>query len=367
MAEQHAGGSDGGFYFERRDEREGDDDRVRRPARASREDRTGAEGREGAEGVSERAPRRRETRLPAHLTMSRAPDLRNPILVMAFEGWNDSGEAASTAAQVLIADRDGERFASIDAEEFFVFTDTRPHVRLNRRGRRRVDWPSNEFYACIDPDESAEARDLIVLLGTEPNLRWRTFCDLVLEVARRCNVQLIVGLGALDADVPHTMPPLVSGSSSNEELHPLLRGLGLKPSKYEGPTGIIGVLTNRFATSGYPTLSLWGHSPHYISASPNPVVATRILHELMDILHVQVDTEQLDENASRFDEQVREAVSKDPEAMAYVRDLERRVQESGEGEELSRGPTGELPSGSQVVDYLEDFLRKNRRQPPGNS
>jgi proteasome assembly chaperone (PAC2) family protein len=286
---------------------------------------------------------------------------------MAFEGWNDSGESATTAAQVLISEWDGTRFGSIDPEEFFVFTETRPHVRLNRRGRRRIDWPSNEFYACIDPSENPDARDLVVLLGSEPDLRWRTFSDIVLDVARRASVQLIVGLGALESDVPHTMPPVVSKSVTNAELHPLLKGLGLKQSRYEGATGIVGVLTSRFATAGYPTLNLWGHSPHYISASPNPVVASRIVHEFVKVLGVSLDTETLDENAARFDEQVREAVSKDPEAMAYVRDLERRAREGrdeGEGERLQTA--AELPNASAMVDYLEDFLRKQRKDPPAD-
>jgi proteasome assembly chaperone (PAC2) family protein len=315
-----------------------------------------------------RGEARREGKTSPHLSLQRIPHLRNPVLVMAFEGWNDSGEAASTAAQLLISDRDGSRFASIDPEEFFVFTDTRPHVRLNRRGRRRIEWPSNEFFACIDPSPDPDARDIVVLLGSEPDLRWRTFSDIVLDVARRAGVQLVIGLGALDADVPHTMPPVVSGSVSNAELHPLLKGLGMKPSKYEGPTGIIGVLTSRFSSAGYPTLSLWGHSPHYISASPNPVVASRIIHELGSVLRISLDTEQLDESAARFDEQVREAVSKDPEAMAYVRDLERRAQEDGDTEEAPRAGGGggaELPNASAMVDYLEDFLRKQRRDPNG--
>ncbi len=305
-----------------------------------------------------------DSRQSPHLTLQRIPTLRNPILVMAFEGWNDSGEAATTAAQVLVADWDGSRFASIDPEEFFVFTETRPHVRLNRRGRRRIDWPSNEFFACIDPSSDPDARDLVVLLGTEPDLRWRTYGDIVLDVARRAGVQLIVGLGAFESDVPHTMPPVVSATATNAELHPLTKGLGFKPSKYEGATGIITVLTSRFASAGYPTLNLWGHSPHYISASPNPVVASRILHEFVKVLHVALDTEQLDENAKQFDEQVREAVSKDPEAMAYVRDLERRQREGSDEAEPERPSGGELPNASAVVDFLEDFLRKQRRDPP---
>jgi len=299
-----------------------------------------------------------------HLSLQRIPTLRNPVLVMAFEGWNDSGEAATTAAQLLVSDWDGSRFASIDPEEFFVYTETRPHVRLNRRGRRRIEWPSNEFYACVNPSVEENARDLIVLLGTEPDLKWRTFSDIVLDVARRAGVQLIVGLGALDADVPHTMPPVISGTVSNPELHPLLKGLGLKQSKYEGPTGIVGVLSSRFAAAGYPALSLWGHSPHYISASPNPVVAARIVHEFSKVLQVSLDVAQLDENAARFDEQVREAVSKDPEAMAYVRDLERRAQEDGETEDEPRSSGGDLPNAAAMVDFLEDFLRKQRKDPP---
>ncbi|HEU5315033.1 MAG TPA: PAC2 family protein [Chloroflexota bacterium] len=304
-----------------------------------------------------------DSRQSPHLSLQRIPTLRNPILILAFEGWNDSGEAATTAAQVLVSDWDGTRFASIDPEEFFVFTETRPHVRLNRRGRRRIDWPANEFYACIDPDPSPDAHDLVVLLGTEPDLRWRTFSDIVLDVARRAGVQLVVGLGAFESDVPHTMPPVVTSTASNPELHALLKGLGFKSSKYEGATGIITVLTTRFAAAGYPTLNLWGHSPHYISASPNPVVASRIVHELLKILHVTMDTEQLDENAARFDEQVREAVSKDPEAMAYVRDLERRQREGGDEPE-DRPTASELPHADAVVNYLEEFLRTQRKNPP---
>lgn len=317
-------------------------------------------GRDGSRPMAEKDP---------HLSLQRIPTLRNPVLVMAFEGWNDSGEAATTGAQLLVSEWEGSRFASMDPEDFFVFTETRPHVRLNRRGRRRIEWPSNEFYACINPSSDPDAHDLIVLLGTEPDLRWRTFSDIVLDVARRAGVQLIVGLGALDADVPHTMPPVVSGSVANPELHPSLKGLGLKQSKYEGPTGIVGVLTSRFAAAGYPTLSLWGHSPHYISASPNPVVASRIVHELARVLQLSLDMAQLDENAARFDEQVREAVSKDPEAMAYVRDLERRVREDGEADDEGprSGSSGaaELPNATAMVDYLEEFLRKQRKDPSG--
>jgi predicted ATP-grasp superfamily ATP-dependent carboligase len=181
-------------------------------------------------------------------------------------------------------------------------------------------------------------------------------------------IELIIGLGAFDNEVPHTMPPRVSGSTANHELHPLLRNLGLKPTKYEGTTGTVSVLTHRFMESGYPVASLWGHSPHYISASPNPVVAARILRELASILGISPDMDVLDEAAQRFDEQVREAVARDPEAMAYVRDLERRYreEEASEGQEdtPAHASGSELPSGAAIVDALEEFLR-TRRRPPG--
>jgi proteasome assembly chaperone (PAC2) family protein len=307
--------------------------------------------------------------LPSDLTWHQVPALRHPVLVMAFEGWNDSGEAATTAVRLLVSQRDGDRFATIDPEEFFVFTDTRPHTRVTRRGRRRIDWPSNEFYACPDPSRDSDARDLVVLLGTEPDLRWRAFSNLVLDVARRLGVELVIALGALDNDVPHTLPPPVSGSTANGEHHPLIKELGLRPSRYEGPTGIVGVLTNRFSESGYPVASLWGHAPHYITASPNPIVAARILRKLSGILNITPDMAMLDEAAQRFDEQVREAVSKDPEAMAYVRDLERRYREdqkeAGDFDDAPRAAGGELPSGAAMVDALEEFLRT--RRPPHSS
>ncbi|MBI3972273.1 MAG: PAC2 family protein [Chloroflexi bacterium] len=304
------------------------------------------------------------------LKITHVRPLRNPILLMAFEGWNDAGEAASTVARIIISQRNGDKIASIDPEEFFVFTDTRPYVRISRRGRRRIEWPSNEFFVCPDPRSGPEAHDLVVLRGTEPDLRWRTFTSLVLEVAKRCGVELVVALGALYGDVPHTLPVRVTGSALNAERHSLLRELGFKPSRYQGPTGIISVLTNRFAEAGYPVASIWGWAPHYISATPNPSVAATMLGEVRRVLDIPLDSEMLDEAAEQFDEQVRDAVSKDPEAMAYVQDLENQAREE-ETESTERNLDrarrgGELPSGAAMVDALEEFLR-SRRRPPRSS
>lgn len=320
-----------------------------------------------------RTPRAEDVAPSPHLSLDEVPPLRNPLFIMAFEGWNDAGESATTAARVIVTQRDGFKFASIDPEEFFVFTETRPHVKVTRRGRRRIEWPANEFFACIDPREGSDVRDLVVMIGSEPDLRWRQFTNIVLDVARRTRAELVVALGALHADIPHTLPPRVTGSTGNQMSHPLLDRLTYKPSKYRGPTGIVGVLTNRFADVGLPTLTLWGHAPHYISASPNPVVAARILRELGEVLQLPLDMEALDDAARRFDEQVREAVSSDPEAMAYVRDLETRYKEErdsddeDEDEAISSPAASDLPSGAAMVDALEEFLRKRRRFPgPGS-
>lgn len=306
----------------------------------------------------------REPRILPHLTLHNIPTLRNPVLLMAFEGWNDAGEAASTAAQVVKSQLDGTRFASIDSEEFFVFTDRRPHVRLTRRGRRRIEWPTNEFFACVDPSDGPDARDLVVLLGTEPDLRWRQFSEMVLEVARRTGVQLVIALGAYFEDIPHTMPPRVNNYAANPELHPLLQGLTFHTARYEGPTGIITLVTSRFAEAGYPVATFWGRAPHYISANPNPVVAARILREVARVLHLTLDLDLLDEAATRFSEQVQDAVSKDPEALAYVKELERQYDDDDDDDGAeTRNPPGELPSGAAVVEALEAFLRKRQRRP----
>lgn len=331
--------------------------RVRTPRpRAPRATRAG-EPRENKEP--------RESRALPYLTLHSVPTLRNPVLLMAFEGWNDAGEAASTAAQVVKSQLDGSRFASIAPEEFFVFTDRRPHVRLTRRGRRRIEWPTNEFFACIDPSDDPDARDLVVLLGTEPDLRWRQFSDMVLEVARRTGVQLIVALGAYFEDIPHTVPPRVNNYVANPDLHPLLKGLPFHTARYEGPTGIITLLTSRFAEGGHAVATFWGRAPHYISANPNPVVAARLLREVARLLHLTLDLDLLDEAATRFSEQVQDAVSKDPEALAYVKELERQYSdEDDDGDEDSpRNTPTELPSGAAVVEALEAFLRKRQRRP----
>lgn len=323
-------------------------------------------------------PRGRRTvdgwRAPEGLHVAQVPVLRRATLVYAFEGWNDAGEAASTAVRVLVAQREHERIAWVDPEEFFVFTETRPTVRPARKGQRRhVTWPSIEFFACPDPDDSPEARDLLVIVGSEPDLRWGRFADIVVELARKVGVELVVALGALNTDIPHTVPPHVSRGATNADRHDLLRGERFTRSNYRGPTGIVGILASRLGDRRYPVLSLWGHAPHYVSASPNPLIAARILRELVKLTNLTVDFATLDASASRFTDQVREAVARDPEAAEYVRELERnyrashRDEEEGDvGDEEVAPPGGDLPSGAAMVDAIEQFLKFGQR-PPGSS
>ena len=311
-------------------------------------------------------------RVPEGLNVTRVPVLRRPILVYAFEGWNDAGEAASTAVRVLVAQRDHDRIAWVDPEEFFVFTETRPTVRPARKGQRRhITWPAIEFFVCPDPDQSEDARDLLVVVGSEPDLRWGRFADIVVDLARRVGIELVVALGSLNTDIPHTVPVHVSRSATNADRHDLLRGQRFTRSNYRGPTGIVGILASRLGDRRYPVLSLWGHAPHYVSASPNPQIAVRILRELVKLTGLEVDLESLDASAARFTDQVREAVSRDPEAAEYVRDLERQYRSSKREEEEDDigdedvAPTdGDLPSGAAMVDAIEQFLRFGQR-PPG--
>src|SRR4051812_46724517 len=198
----------------------------------------------------------------AELNVERRPALERPVLVAAFRGWNDGGQGASLAAGYLAKRWDARRFAEIDSEGFYDFQATRPHVSLEEGMTRRIDWPETVFYHAR-PD--GLDRDVVLLLGIEPNLRWRTFTDLVAGLAGELGIELLITLGALLADVPHTRSAPVTGSASDKEL---VERLGLSASRYEGPTGIVGVLHDVCGQRGIPSASLWAAVPHYVSLTP---------------------------------------------------------------------------------------------------
>src|ERR671922_160127 len=223
-----------------------------------------------------------------HLRIERRPSLRRPGLVAAFRGWNDGAQGASLAASFLAQSWDARRFADIDPEEFFDFQATRPHVVLEEGLTRRINWPETVFYHAPVPGTD---RDGVLVLGIEPNLRWRTFSEEVVELAHDLGVELVVTLGALLADVPHTRPAPVTGSASDPNL---VEELGLAASRYEGPTGIVGVLHDACRAAGLPSASLWAAVPHYVSLTPSPRAAFALCERLGSLIGATIDARELE-------------------------------------------------------------------------
>jgi predicted ATP-grasp superfamily ATP-dependent carboligase len=285
------------------------------------------------------------------LRMFSHPELERPVLLAAFRGWNDGAQAASLAAGYLAKTWGAEQFADIDPEDFFDFQATRPHVSLEEGLTRRIDWPETGFYHARP--EGLD-RDIVLLLGIEPNLHWRTFTDLVVGLAQELEIELMITLGALLADVPHTRPSPVTGSATDEEL---VQRLGLSASRYEGPTGIVGVLHDACRQSGIPSASLWAAVPHYVSLTPSPRAAVALCERLGDLIGVEVDVEELEEAAQAYEEQVSEAVASDEETASYVEELERRSDSIEE--------STDLPSGDALAAELTRFLRERDEENGG--
>jgi proteasome assembly chaperone (PAC2) family protein len=289
------------------------------------------------------------------LRWERRPDgLRAPALVCAFRGWNDAGEAATSALSFVGASLDAARFATIDPEEFVDFQATRPDVKLVDGLSRRIEWPQWEIQEARVP---RAPRDLVILSGPEPSYRWRAFSSLVTELAEALGVQLVVTLGALLADVPHSRPVSVTGLASDLAL---IERLGLQAPTYEGPTGIVGVLHSACADAGMPSASLWAAVPHYVAVAPNPKGALALLRRLESLVGVTVDATELETAAADYERQVTRAVELDPEVQAFVERLERAADEE-------EGPTdlSQLPSGDVLAREFQRFLRQRGGPGPG--
>jgi proteasome assembly chaperone (PAC2) family protein len=285
------------------------------------------------------------------------PDgLRAPALICAFKGWNDAADAASTAITFVGGALGARRFATIDPEEFYDFQATRPRIKLVDGQTRRIDWPAVELYEARVP---RAPRDLILLAGSEPSFRWRGFSKLIVEVAEAIGVQLVVTLGALLADVPHTRAISVTGLASDPAL---VARLGLRSSSYEGPTGIVGILHSACQEAGLPSASLWAAVPHYIAAAPNPKAALALVRKLEGLVGVAVNASDLESAAADYERQVNLAVQSDPDVQAFVERLEQAA-----GSEPNDEP-GPLPSGETIARDLQRFLRqRGEDEPPGPS
>ena len=280
-----------------------------------------------------------------HVTLITRPRLRRPVLLAAFDGWNDAGESATTAIDAIGAALDAETFATVDPEEFYDFQATRPTVRLVE-GLRHVDWPTVELRAAELPQAD---HDLILLRGHEPNLRWRTFATEVMELAATLGVEMVVTVGALLADVPHTRPTQVVSSTSDSVL---AEQLGLPVSRYEGPTGILGVLSDAAARAGIPAVGLWAALPHYLHLAPNPWGAMALVEELGRLLPVAVDTSGLAGQTEAFDAAVTDLLDENPELTGYVERLEADADDGDDPPGLADLPPEELVA--EVERYLRD-------------
>jgi predicted ATP-grasp superfamily ATP-dependent carboligase len=280
-------------------------------------------------------------------------------MVCAFQGWNDAGDAASSAVAFLASALDARRFARIDSEEFYDFQANRPAIRLSEESRsrdgedgesdgaaREIEWPTVEIFEATAP---RAPRDLVLVQGVEPSMRWRAFSSHMVDLAEALGVQVVVSLGALLGDVPHTRPVAMTGHASDAAL---LERLGIQPSSYEGPTGIVGVLHTACAQAGLPSASLWAAVPHYVAAASNPKAALALLRRIEVLIGVSVDVSELETSAADYERQVGMAVRSDPDIQAFVE----RLEQAADSEEQSTQE--ELPSGDIIASEFQRFLRQ---------
>jgi proteasome assembly chaperone (PAC2) family protein len=274
-----------------------------------------------------------------HVTWHSRPSLDHPVLVAAFEGWNDAGDAASSAVQYLIDRFGGELVAEIDPEEFIDFTSTRPQAKIEDDGTRTIVWPTTRVYSVELP---GGAGDALLVLGSEPQLKWRTFAEQVVSIAREAGCRLVVTLGALVAEVPHSRPVPVVGNVTDPDLE---SELGLAPSTYEGPTGIVGVLSAACREAGFPSASLWAAVPTYVPTAPSPKATLALLEHTGEVLRMWIPATDLEIAAASYERQVSELVQEDDETSDYVSQLETRHDDDAEG------------AGRSLVEEVERYLK----------
>ncbi|HTW43270.1 MAG TPA: PAC2 family protein [Solirubrobacteraceae bacterium] len=276
--------------------------------------------------------------------------LRAPAMVCAFQGWNDAGDAASSAVSFLASALDARPFARIDSEEFYDFQANRPTIRFGDGERREITWPTVEISEASAP---RAPRDLVLVQGVEPSMRWRAFTSHLVDLAEALGVQVVVTMGALLGDVPHTRPVAMTGHASDAAL---LERLGIQASGYEGPTGIVGVLHTACAQAGLPSASLWAAVPHYVAAAANPKAALALLRRIEVLVGVSVDVAELETSAADYERQVGLAVRSDPDIQAFVE----RLEQATDSEE--QGSLEEVPSGDVLASEFQRFLRQRGRE-----
>ena len=288
-----------------------------------------------------------------HLTIHETPDKKLDHLVIVFSGWADAAESATSAVNFLQRKLHAKKFAEIDPEEFYDFSQTRPYSSRTRDGRRRIHWPANEFSYLTNPSSET---GIMVFSGVEPNLKWRTFSKTVAKVARDHGVDSVIHIGALLAAVPHTRPVKLSGTASEPKLSEFLESQGIRSSNYQGPTGISSAVMDACINEGMEYTSIWGHTAHYLQAAPNHRVGSTLLQILVKLLNIPLDLAELYSAADIFNEEVAKAVAKDDQISSYVTKLEGQYDEAV--------AAIEIPDPAELVRDLERFLRGEQRRPP---
>ena len=288
-----------------------------------------------------------------HLIIHETPDKKLKHMVVVFSGWADAGEGATSAIKFLQRKLKSKKFAEIDPEEFYDFSQTRPYTSRTRDGKRRIHWPANEFSYLTDPRADSGA---MVFVGVEPNLKWRTFAKTVATVAKDHGVESVVHIGALLDAVPHTRPVKLSGTASESSLSEFLEGQGIRSSNYQGPTGISSAVMAACIEAGLEYTSIWGHTSHYLQAAPNHRVGSTLLEILLKLLNLPLDLAELKSAAGVFNAEVEKAVAKDDQIASYVTKLEGQYDEAV--------AAIEIPDPAELVRDLEKFLRGEQRKPP---
>ena len=273
-------------------------------------------------------------------------------MVCAFQGWNDAGDAASSAVSFLASSLHARRFARIDSEEFYDFQSNRPNVQFNDANEREIVWPTVEVFEATAP---RAPRDIVLVQGVEPSLRWRAFTGHLVDLAEALGVQVVVSLGALLGDVPHTRPVTISGHATDPALIERA-GMHASTSTYEGPTGIVGVLHAACAQAGLPSASLWAGVPHYVAAAANPKAALALVRRVEGLIGVSVDVSELESAAADYERQVGLAVQSDPDIQAFVE----RLEQAAESDEQTS--PAEVPSGDAIAREFQRFLRQRGRE-----
>ena len=283
-----------------------------------------------------------------YINMERRPELERPVLIAGFTGWNDAAEAASLAVSTVGEQWGAKRFGGFDGEEFYDYQTTRPQIKLVEGVTRTIEWPENELSATEARVGALDGSGAILLSGPEPNFRWRTFSQAVVDLARELDVRLVITLGALLADVPHSRPVSVAANAQDPSL---VDNLGLTASRYEGPTGITGVLHRYCASKNLPSVSFWASVPHYLPSVPSAPAALALMQSLSNLLGTSFDTAHLESSSEDYQRQVSVAVAQDSDLASYVRTLEERYDAQTESGERN------LPSGDELAKELERFLR----------